>query len=193
MTDSDDNGPSSSNNSSSDYATIDEVAAELARLSALALEKIEAKAIILVSGTSLDPGDLLHTVLERLLTRDRDRRRHWHRKETLADCIYRTMRSIIRDYWRREQLGIVPISAAAAGHPDVPDPETQLIAHQELGSVLSALDDANNTSDIALALASGRTPAEVKLQFGLTETAYDSALKRIRRRLTKYKAAEGKA
>jgi hypothetical protein len=74
MTDADDNGPDPSNNSSSGYATVDEVAAELARLSASALSKIEARALILVSGTAMDPGDLLHTVLERLLTRDKDRR-----------------------------------------------------------------------------------------------------------------------
>lgn len=177
--------------SHSDYATVEEVAAELAALSASGLDRIEARAHILVRGSTIEPRDLINTAVERLLARDEQGGRHWHRKETLADCIYRTMKSIVRDHWRRQQLPIIAVSAGAAGLREEPDPEAQTIARQELLAVLNTLHDDDSTSDIALALASGHSPKEIRQKFGLTETDYDSALKRIRRRILRYKASRG--
>jgi hypothetical protein len=85
MTDSDDQ-----RRDPSDYATVDEVRIGLARLSPL-----ELQAGILVRATTMNPGDLINTVMERLLTRDGEHGRHWHKKETLADCIYRTMKATL--------------------------------------------------------------------------------------------------
>jgi len=175
--------------SPSDYAKVEEVAAALDGLSALDMDKLESQARILVRGTILDPGDLINTVVERLLSADRDQRRHWHRKETLGACIYRTMKSLVRDHWRRQQLPLTPISDRVAGVGEDPDPETQLIARQELLSLLTALSDEKETSAIALALANGHSPADIRQRFRLTETEYDSALKRIRRRMLKYKVS----
>src|SRR5688572_22989509 len=83
-----------------DYATLNEVVAALGRLSSSELDKIELRARVLVRGTTLQPGDVINTVVERLLTRDGKHGRHWHRKEAFSDCISRTMKSIVRDYWR---------------------------------------------------------------------------------------------
>jgi DNA-directed RNA polymerase specialized sigma24 family protein len=176
----------------SDYASVDEVAAGLEGLSTPALNKIESQARILVRGTAMDPGDLIHTVVERLLIRDGDHGRHWHRMETLAECIYRTMKSIVRDHWRRQQIGMTAISAGAAGLQEIASPEVQLIARQELRAVLASLDDSHESAAIALALASGHTPAEVRQQFRLSVTGYESALKRIRRGILKHTASGGR-
>jgi DNA-directed RNA polymerase specialized sigma24 family protein len=192
MSDSDGHVSDPSDSSSGDYATVEEVAAELAQLSPAALDKIEAQARVLVRGTDIGPGDLVNTVVERLLTRDGDHGRHWHRKETLASCIYRTMKSIVRDHWRRQQIAMTAVGASAAWLQEVPDPEAQLIARQVLQAVLTSLGDQDVTSAIAIAVASGRTPAEVRRRFGLTEAGYDSALKRIRRRILKLKASGGR-
>jgi DNA-directed RNA polymerase specialized sigma24 family protein len=134
----------------------------------------------------MEAGDLVNTVVERLLTPDGQHCRHWHRKETLVGCIYRTMKSVVRDYWRRQQIPMVAINEAAAGHHADPDPEAQSIAREELLSVLRTLSDEDNTAAIALRLAGGDSPAEIRKRFNLTATAYDSALKRIRRRLVKH-------
>jgi DNA-directed RNA polymerase specialized sigma24 family protein len=192
MTDSDDQG-SDPGNSETDYATVDEVAAELARLSSSELHKIELQARILVRGTPMDAGDVINTVVERLLTRDEDHGRHWHRKESLQGCFFRTMKSIVRDYWRRQETPMIAISDCAAGHRADPDPEVQTIARKELFEVLKTLEDEDNTSEIALALAGGESPAEIRNRFGLTETGYDSALRRVRRRILKYKKSTGRA
>lgn len=180
-----------SGGSPSDYATLEEVATELAALSASGLDRIEARARILVRGSTMEPRDLINTAVQRLLTRDEQGGRHWHRKETLPDCIYRTMKSIVRDYWRRQEIPMIAVSASAAGLREEPDPEMQTIARQELLAVLKTLGDDNNTSDIALALAGGYSPDEIRNKFGLTETDYESALKRIRRRILKHKASGG--
>jgi DNA-directed RNA polymerase specialized sigma24 family protein len=191
MTDSDEPGSDPGDNSC-DYATVEEVAIELAALSASALGKIELQARTLVRGTGMDPGELINTVVERLLSRDGEHVRHWHRKEIFASCLYRTMKSIVRDRWRRQQIPIIVISEEAAGLRSDPTPEAQLIARQELLEVLRILGNADNTSAIAVALASGHSPDEVKQRFGLTQTDYDSALKRIRRRILRHKASGGR-
>jgi hypothetical protein len=192
MTDSNDQG-SDPGNSERDYGTVEEVAAELARLSSSELDRLELKARILVRGTPMESGDVINTAVERLLTRDEDHRRHWHRKETIAGCIYRTVKSIVRDYWRRQQLPMIAVSDGAAGHRADPDPEVQVIARDELLEVLRTLGDDGNTAAIAVALATGDSPAEIKDRFALTETGYDSALKRIRRRILKHKRFEGRS
>lgn len=192
MTDPDEDG-SGPSDGEDDYATLDEVAAALARLSAPELDRIELRARTLVRGTTLQPRDVVNTVVERLLTRDGKRGRHWHRKETFSDCISRTMKSIVRDYWRRQQIPMIAINEVAAGHQGDLDPEVKLVARSELRELLNSLDDADNTAAIAVAIASGDTPADIRKRFGLSETDYDSALKRIRRRILKYKTSKGQA
>jgi hypothetical protein len=172
-----------------DYASLEEVTAGLERVSPSEWNRIELKARILVRGTAMDAGDVINTAVERLLTRDGDRGRHWHRKETFADCMNRTMKSIVRDYWRRQQIPMVAISDTAAGLRADPNPEAQLIAQDELAKVLKALGDEDNTSAIAIALATGESPAGIRNRFELTETGYDSALKRIRRRILRHKTS----
>jgi DNA-directed RNA polymerase specialized sigma24 family protein len=176
---------------SSEYATLEEVAAALENLSRSELDRIELKARHSVRGTDISPHELVNTVVERLLTRDGDHGRHWHRKETLTQCFERTMKSIVRDHWRHRQVTMTAVSDGAAGLREFPDSETQLIARQELDAVLTMLSDDGQTSAIALALAKGHTPAEIRKQFGLTETEYDSALRRIRRRILKRKSSGG--
>jgi RNA polymerase sigma-70 factor (ECF subfamily) len=170
---------------SSEYATLEEVAAALKDLSRSELDRIELKARHSVRGTDISPHELVNTVVERLLTRDGDHGRHWHRKETLTQCFERTMKSIVRDHWRHRQVTMTAVSDGAAGLREFPDSETQLIARQELDAVLTMLSDDGQTSAIALA------PAEIRKQFGLTETEYDSALRRIRRRILKRKSSGG--
>jgi DNA-directed RNA polymerase specialized sigma24 family protein len=174
---------------SGSYATVEEVATELSKLSQEDFDKLELQAAVLARGTGIEPGDLIHTVVERLLTPEGEHVRHWHKLETFRHCLYRTMKSIIRDYWRRQQIHMTAINDTAAGLRTDPDPEAQVVARQELQRVLQSLEDDLDTSNIALSVASGYAPAEVRERFGLTQTGYDSAMKRIRRKIAKYEAS----
>jgi DNA-directed RNA polymerase specialized sigma24 family protein len=164
-----------------EHRSLAEVVAELERLPRSEQDRVERRARILVGGTTMEPGDLVNTVVERLLTQ----RRHWHRQETMAACFDRTMKSVRQDYWRREQSPIIAVNDAAAGIRNDPDPENQTMVREELRRILDVLRDDQRTQEIALAMANGEKPAEIRERFGLTETEYDSALKRIRRKLMK--------
>jgi DNA-directed RNA polymerase specialized sigma24 family protein len=108
-------------------------------------------------------------------------RRRWHREETFMACLDRTMKSILRDYWRRQQVPIVAVNDIAAGLRDAPDPEREAAARDELADISKALDDDKHTLEIAMARGRGDTPANIKSQFGLSDTEYASALKRLQR------------
>jgi DNA-directed RNA polymerase specialized sigma24 family protein len=178
-----------SGNADPEHRSLREVAAELERLPRAEQDKIERRARILVRGTAMGPGDLVNTVVRLLLME----RRHWHRQETISTCFYRTMNSVRQDYWRREQQEIVGVNDAAAGLRYDPGPERRASAREELERVLKLLSDDRNTCEIAVAMASGEKPAEIRERLGLTETEYDSALKRIRRKLMKDRAPGGQS
>jgi hypothetical protein len=170
-----------------EHASVEEVAAELERLSRTPADwrRIELAAKFWVRGTAIHPRALVHMIVTRLLTPEGKHRRRWHRKETMLACFNRTMKSIIQDYWRGAQNPITAIDDIAAGLHYVPDPERQVIARNELVKILSALDDDKHTRDIALARAQGESRAEIKKRFALTDTAYETALKRIQRAVQK--------
>jgi RNA polymerase sigma-70 factor (ECF subfamily) len=181
-----------------DHMSLEEVRAELARLStpeaAPEWRKIELKARILVRGTTLDWRDLVNTVVAGLLAPESERRRRrWHRLERFPACFDRTMKSIVRDHWRREQSPIVPINEAAAGQGEASDPEKKAAARMELDALLNALDDHRDTWKVAWLRAQGYSPVEIKRLLNLTDTDYDTALKRIRREVLRRKAAGGQS
>jgi hypothetical protein len=178
-----------------DHRTLEEVRAELARFFLNAgptpeSRKIELKARTWVRGTTLEWRDLVNTVVRGLLTPEGEPgRRRWHRLETLPACFDRTMKSIVQDYWRKQQNPIIPITDTAVGLREIPDPEKQVLAQKELKGILCALNDDKGTQDIALAHALGNSRAEIKKQFNLTETAYETALKRVQRAVRRWKSS----
>ena len=180
-----------------EHATLDEFADALAGLGKKDHDRIELIARKLATGTSLEAGDLVNSAIEGLLTPGR---RHWHREETLIECVGRTMRSIVRDWWRRRQTVEIVTEADASfieddngdemgiidrSRSEDPDQERVLIAREAIDEVRVALKDEKNTWEIALALANGDKPEDIRYAYELTETEYDSALKRIRRTLNK--------
>lgn len=183
-----------------EHATLDQVAEALAKLGPRDHGRIELVGRLMAVGTALSAGDLVNTAVERLLAG----RRHWHRKETIVGCLARTMKSVVRDWWRRkqaieitaeadalfveddngEETGIVDRAAS-----DDADPERALIARRAFDELKAALQDDKNTWEIALARAQGETPEDIRYAYDLTETEYDSALKRLNRALKRLKAS----
>lgn len=183
-----------------EYATTEEVAAALRGLGLDLgeLTRIEAVARVFAFGSTLEYGELLNTAIVRLLAGQR----HWHRKETIAQCLKRTMYSIVQDWWRRKEIETIPeadadfledddggeVGVIDLAASDAPNAERLLIAREALGAVRGALEDDKHTWEIAEAIALGETPADICYAFELTETKYDSAVKRIWRRLNKIRA-----
>ena len=196
MTDAGDGG-NNPGDADTDHRSLEEVRAELARLTspeaAPEWRKIELRAKILVRGSTIHCQDLVHTVAERLLAKEGKHRRRWHKKEIFSACFERTMKSIVRDYWRGEQNAIVPIDGAAAGLREAPDPERQAMAREELGNIRDLLQDDKNTLEIAMALAGGETRAEIIERLHLTDTEYETARKRVSRKLMRQKITGGQS
>jgi DNA-directed RNA polymerase specialized sigma24 family protein len=178
-----------SGSADAEHWDLEEVAAELAHLAtpgaAPERRKIELRARIWAKRAGLDWRDLLHEAVARLL----EGRRRWHRKETFTACLERTMKSIVRDHWRGQLNSIVAINDVPDGPSNAPDPERNALARDELADVLKALDDQKHTLEIAIGLARGDTAAEIKSRFGLTNTEYASALKRVRREVLKRRSS----
>jgi DNA-directed RNA polymerase specialized sigma24 family protein len=176
----------------------DEVRAGLNALTSPELARIVRIGRNRARGTELTGEDLLHTVVERLL----EGRRHWRIDETLVQCLARTMKSLARDWWRRQErvsikseaaLGETDANVMAAVVDDAPGVERAIIARQELDEIEALLKDDKNTLEIAQFLAEGEKPAEIREALGLTQTQYDATLKRIVRARKKiHKAGEGR-
>jgi len=165
-----------------EYAIADEVRAELARLQRAEWHSLELRARTLARGSIISPKELVHTAVERLLAPGE---RHWHPAETIQNCIARTMRSLVQDWWRRDQRSIVAANATSAGLRDDPGPHRIAAARQAFANLSIILEDDKNTLEIALAMAAGQTPTEIQTHHRITQTEYDTALKRIRRALRK--------
>ena len=95
------------------------------------------------------------------------------------------MRSLVQDWWRREQRPVVAANDTSAGLREEPGPHRTSAARQALADLSTILKDDKSTLEIALAIAAGQTPAELRAHYHITETEYDTVLKRIRRALQK--------
>jgi DNA-directed RNA polymerase specialized sigma24 family protein len=167
------------------YRTDNEVRAALAELSPRDIVRLVGLGRIRAIGTDLTAEDLFNTAVERLLDSGR---RHWRRDETLGQCVARTMTSLAKDWWRRRKrvsiqpesrLGKADSQAMAIAKDDTPGADRMIIAQQEFREIKALLKDDKNTLEIAMLLAEGETPADVREAYGLTQTQYDSLLKRI--------------
>ncbi|HYH23369.1 MAG TPA: hypothetical protein VD995_32540 [Azospirillum sp.] len=187
------NKPDEPDDLGGNHATIDEVADALRALTDVDYRNLMRSARIRAYGmTGQTAEDLLHTAIGRLMAGQRK----WKRGVPFLAVIRGTLRSLAMDWWRGVetakvlpeadlafqadededdvQLGVIDRAADA-----YPDAEQQLIARQELEAVKAAFQDDKMTWEIALALANGDSPETIRYAYDLTETQYDSALKRI--------------
>jgi RNA polymerase sigma factor (sigma-70 family) len=184
------------NGDSSEYRSEDELRAELGKLNQKAAERLLGIARNRATGTGLAAEDLFHMSLERLLAGQR----RWRRDESLAHCIARTVKSLVMDWWRRQErvpirnetdLGKEDAAKVEAATHDAPSVERALIARQELEEIMAVLKDDKNTLEVAMMVAEGESPAEIRTAYGLTQTQYDTVLKRIVRARKKMQKTGG--
>jgi DNA-directed RNA polymerase specialized sigma24 family protein len=167
-----------------EYHSEKELRAELDNLTEHGARRLIGIARNRAIGTPLVGDDLFHTSLERLL----EGRRRWRKDETLAQCVARTAKSLVMDWWRRQERVSIKL-ATDLGNADTAELETAtdnapsslrvLIAREELEAIKALLKDDEKTLEVTMMLAEGEKPAEVREAYGLTQTQYDTVLKRI--------------
>jgi DNA-directed RNA polymerase specialized sigma24 family protein len=168
-----------------DHTTVD-VARAINALSDVDLVRLKALARLWSRGLpdGLGWADVLNEAIVRVL----DGSRAWPSGVPLLAFLSGVMRSICDDHWRRTRRealrrhGDVADLDAFVGD-DAPDPERTLAAAQALAEVHLLFAGDPTALKIVAALAEGLTASEICRLHGLEERDYDTARKRIRRRL----------
>jgi DNA-directed RNA polymerase specialized sigma24 family protein len=173
-------------------ATVEPTAADAARaihaLTDADLVRLKALARLWARGLPgvLAWSDILHEAIARAL----DGTRRWPPGVPILAFLSGIMRSICIDQWRREQRDSlllvrdgVATDASAAADETVRDPERMLAAAQRLAAInrLFARDPA--ALKIIAGLAEGLNADEICRRYAMSERAYDSTRKRMRRAL----------
>lgn len=178
-----------------ELATELEVAEALRLLGEADLLRIEHFARFRAFGLPwLDWRDLFHEAVSRTLSGDR----RWPRRVPFVVYLRECMRSIAHEELRQRLEGPVTIEAEILplGAPTEQDliggaidpsagPEQRLAASQAIDAILNAFSDDQGAKDVLSGLAEGLTPDEVCASSGMTRTQFESAQKRIRRRLAR--------
>ncbi len=156
------------------------------------LLRLKAIARLLARGLApeISWGDLLHEAFARVLNGSR------RRPENVPVDVFMAgvMRSIRAEHWRRRRRALQPVAEAttvAAVRParaeeardPAPDPERALLAEQELAAIAALFAGDAVATQILAGICDGLSAEEIREECGLSKTEYDSARKRMRRRL----------
>lgn len=144
------------------------------------LLRLKANARLLARGLAPEVywWDLLQEAFARVLNGTR------HRPPDVPIDIFMTgvMRSIRAEYLRRKSQLNAALSRRGAELTDlVPDPERAVLAQEELESIGQLFADDPVATHIITGLGDGLSAEEIRTKYGLSNTEYDSARKRIRR------------
>jgi DNA-directed RNA polymerase specialized sigma24 family protein len=147
------------------------------------LLRLKVSARILARGLAPDIywWDLLQEAFARVLNGTR------HCPPDVPTDVFMTgvMRSIRADYRRRQwQLHLAMMrSGEVVSEAAAPDPERSVLAQEELEAIGQLFADDPVVTHIISGLGDGLSAEEIRTQYGLTNTEYDSARKRMRRAL----------
>ncbi len=101
------------------------------------------------------------------------------------------MRSIKTEYWRRISREAAERRQLLARHgradsielDSAPNPERELLALEQLAAIEALFADDPEATTIIVGLAEGLTPEEIRTNYEMTKTEYDSTRRRMRRAL----------
>lgn len=169
-----------------------ETALALDRVTENDLLRLKAIARLHARGLPPDIGweDLLQEALTRVLVGDRK----VPDGVTMVAFIAGVMRSLKSAHWRRALHGQFTADAYPALYggvegsqyqsPDTePGPERSLVARQALEEIQRVFAEDPVVQRIMTGLAEGLTAERIRANYGISKTEYDSARKRLRRRL----------
>jgi RNA polymerase sigma-70 factor (ECF subfamily) len=137
---------------------------------------------------AIDWEDALHEAFARAI----DGSRKWPRDVPFIVFLAETIRSITSEAWRVQQRDAARRSArpvedlASELASPLPGPEQAVIERGAAAEILALFTDDAVASGILLGIADGASPLEVQERLNITRTDYDSARRRIRRRVTRW-------
>lgn len=159
---------------------------ELLRLKALA--RMRARGL----PSGIGWNDLLHETILRALSGARP----WPPGVPLLAFLAGVMRSVCSEHWRRlrrERRIFLSADdrdgAAETAAPDASaacDPERALAATESIAALYRLFAEDGEILKILAGLAEGLTAAEIRRQYGWSQTTYDSARKRLRRAVLRH-------
>lgn len=175
-----------------DYATPDETIDALAGLSAAEHRRLERLARNRAWGLRHRGWeDILNTAIERTLAGTR----RWRRRVPLVAFLAETMRSVADELRAQESRDLSVPESDLPGAEDeqisifervascASTPEEEMIAKEILARIEELFVGDEEGLGVVMARAEAYGPAETQDLLGLTPTQYDSALKRVRRKL----------
>jgi DNA-directed RNA polymerase specialized sigma24 family protein len=154
------------------------------------VELLRLKAMARVWARGLPGGLGWADVLNEAIARVLDGSRRWPPGLPLLVLLSGVMRSICDDHWRRARRDFellvrwddfVDPVAPAEEVQSPPDPERVLAAGQALAAIYSLFADDPLALKIIAGLADGLTAKEICRVYEMSERAYDTARKRMRR------------
>jgi RNA polymerase sigma-70 factor (ECF subfamily) len=165
-----------------EHATPEEAAAALEKLGQADRIRLRSLARNRLYGQNSDWEDLLQEALTRIL----EGTRKWPRDVPLIAFIAGVMRSLAGEYRKQQRQA----RSEAETTPLVstnPGPDNEAEARAEIKAIESHFGDDDDALAVVMARFEGYSPEEIQAMFNLTETRYDSTLKRIRRKIEEYK------
>lgn len=171
-----------------------DISQALHRLSETELLRLRALARMRARGlpSGIAWSDLLHETILRALSGARP----WPAGVPLLAFLAGVMRSVCSEHWRRlqrERQIFLPAEEREGGAETVPtdgsaacDPEQALAAAEAIAALYRLFADDGDILKILAGLAEGLTAAEIRRQYGWSQTAYDSARKRLRRAVLRH-------
>ena len=169
-----------------DHASLEEVALAVAALTDADLVRLGLSARLRARGlVQVEWRDLLHDAIQRAL----DGTRRWPPSLPFAFFLREVIRSLASEAWRvqaAERSRHVEGSAELhlANLPNQGGNPEQAAVARDLASSLKRLFDGDRAAlGILAGLTEGLSPAEIQARLEIGQTDYDSARRRIRRRI----------
>lgn len=169
-----------------EHASIEEVALAVAALTEADLARLGVSARLRARGLlQVEWRDLLHEAIQRAL----DGTRRWPLGLPLSLFLREVIRSLASEAWRvqsaeRSRLPEGPPETALANVAwRGSDPEQMAVARDLAQSLEKLFEDDTIALGILAGLSEGNSPAEIQARLDIGQTDYDSARRRIRRRI----------
>ena len=128
--------------------------------------------------------------------------RRWSKSKPLIHFLAGVISSLANEYWkqhyRRQEANVMTEADCIGGHEDETyegpvvrtgdmsrNPETEALASEALSAIEALFDDDPIAWGIVAGKSEGLTPKEIQEHLEITSVQYASALKKIRRRMSK--------
>jgi RNA polymerase sigma-70 factor (ECF subfamily) len=145
---------------------------------------LRLRAIARLRARSLPAGmswsDLLHEAVLRALAGSRP----WPPGVPLLAFLAGVMRSLCDEQWRRHRLHQALPALGCGGTAD--DPERALAARETIAALHRQFASDTVATQVITGLLSGMAPETIRRHYGLSDTEYDTARRRMRRTMLRH-------